>query len=163
MFDELTPTTRPELAVSGGQLVIGASRFLLEAAAYRVALVHVGDWEGLGQGLAGGEGVPVLDAAGAFVGSSTIELVVSGAEGSAPGAHVLGLSTVELPLFGGTLVPEPLVLLGFVTDSNGGTFASVATPLAVPPGLELFAQSWILDAGGVLGWSATNAVGTSAP
>lgn len=137
-----------------------------ELAAWRAAEVEhltLGGWENLGEALAGTNGEPVLDASGAFSGGSIIELAVSNAAASAPGAYVLGLSAIDLPLNGGVLVPDPLVLLGFVTDPGGNAATQVPAPSTVPSGLELYVQAWIQDAGAVFGWSATNAVRTTAP
>ena len=136
-----------------------------ELAAWRAAKIELllGGWSDLGQALAGANGQPLLAASGAFAGGSTVELSVSNAAASAPGVHVLGLSTVEIPLLGGVLVPSPLVLLDLSTDPDGNALTLVPIPGAIPTGLELYVQAWILDAAAIHEWSATNAVGTTSP
>ena len=163
VFDEQTPTREPRLATFSGRTLLAAGRFLNEAGSYRVALRGLGDWAGLGNALAGSSGLPVLDAAGQFTAGSTIELAVSSAFPSSPGLHVLGLSRIDLPLLGGVLVPDPLVVLGFGTDAQGGASSALPIVNAVPPGVDLFVQSWIVDPGGLQSFSATNATGTTSP
>ena len=121
-----------------------------------------GGWQDLGQALAGTNGEPVLQASGVLSGGATIELAVSNAAASASGLYVFGVSVINRPLFGGVLVPQPLELLGFDTDAGGNASTLVPVP-PVMTGLELYVQAWIPDAGAVAGWSATNAVWTTAP
>jgi len=136
----------------------------VQLAAWRAAEIERlldGGWADLGQALAGTNGEPVLAASGAFSSGSTIELVVSNAAASALGAYALGFTAIDLPLAGGVLVPEPLVIFGFATDASGSTQKQIVVPSMISPGIELYAQAWILDAGGIFGWSATNAVWTT--
>ena len=137
-----------------------------ELAAWRAAKIaelQSGGWQDLGQALAGANGEPMLSASGPFTDGSTMEFLVSNGATSAPGAFALGFSAINLPLAGGVLVPNPLVILGFSTDSVGNAETQVASPANVPTGLELYVQAWILDAGAPFGWAATNAVWTTAP
>jgi FG-GAP repeat len=115
-------------------------------------------WTSLGFGLAGAGGVPLLVGSGVFSASSTIVFNVSNAAPSAPGFLVLGFSAINLPLLGGVLVPFPDVLLNLLTDPIGGAQTQVPVPPLLPPGINLFVQAWLLDAGAVSGWAATNAV-----
>ena len=135
-------------------------------AAWRAAEVdHLlsGGFQNLGLALAGANGEPLLDATGLFTGGSTLQFEVSDALASAPGLLVLGVTAIDLPLLGGVLVPEPLKLFGFFTDFDGNASRQINLPSALPAGLELYAQAWIVDPGAVLGWSATNAISAMAP
>ena len=128
-----------------------------------IARLLDGGWQDLGEALTGTNGEPFLDPTGFFSAGSTIDLVVGNAVADASGAYVLGLERIDLPLRGGLLVPEPLVLLGLSTDASGNAETQVLVPPTVTTGLELYVQAWIQDDGAVRGWSATNAMWTTAP
>jgi Tol biopolymer transport system component len=115
-------------------------------------------WVDLGSGLAGAAGVPSLAAAGGLAPFGKTLFALSGGAPAAPGAWVFGLSAVDLPLFGGVLVPAPTALLPLVTGASGAAQLGVPWPPSLPPGLALFAQAWLLDAGGPQGFAAANAL-----
>jgi hypothetical protein len=79
------------------------------------------------------------------------------------GVLALGLSRVDLPLFGGTLVPSPDALLVVVGDATGASGTASPFPASVPEGLAVFAQCWLLDATAPAGFTATNALECLAP
>lgn len=78
---------------------------------------------------------------------------------SAPGYLILGTSALNLPLLGGTLVPEPTSWVSFPTDAAGtaqlGFNWFSGTPI-IPAGIQIFTQTWHFDGAAVL-WSASNA------
>jgi hypothetical protein len=76
----------------------------------------------------------------------------------APAVLVLGVSAVSLPIFGGTLVPSPDVIVPLpIGGAGGATFAfTQAAPMA--PGTRIYAQAWILDGQAPQGLAASNAV-----
>ncbi|QDU66484.1 FG-GAP repeat domain-containing protein [Engelhardtia mirabilis] len=119
-------------------------------------------WVDVGGGLAGSGGPSLLSGTGGLVTGAQLDLRLEDAPPGAPGAHVIGASTVDLPLFGGLLVPSPALLTPFVTDSQGAAALS-ATLGVVGSGLQLWVQSWFADAGGPAGFAASNAVTQSAP
>ena len=69
-----------------------------------------------------------------------------------------GLSRLDLPLFGGTLVPAPDLLLLLVANSGGIANFAKTWPAGMPAGRDVFTQAWLLDASGPQGWTATNAL-----
>jgi photosystem II stability/assembly factor-like uncharacterized protein len=120
-------------------------------------------WSKVGSGLSGVHGVPALSGTGALTPGSTIKLTLSGGAKSAIGFLVLGLSQVDFPLLGGTLVPFPTVVLPAPTDAFGASSTSFTWPSGTPAGSQVFAQQWLVDAAGPLGYSASNGVTAAQP
>ena len=114
-------------------------------------------WTVLGGGLKGAEDMPNLAGAGALSPGSAARLSVRGAAPLASAVIVAGLSALNAPLKGGTLVPAPDVLLPLATDGQGALDLPFVWP-AVPAGIELHVQVWISDEGGPQGYGATNAL-----
>lgn len=119
-------------------------------------------WEDLGAGLAGRAGTPTLTATGVIAGDQPIELAVRDAAPFAPAMLVIG-SPLPQPLLGGTLVPSPDILLApLMTDALGNLGVQGRWPplplFQVPFGTEYAFQSWIWDATGPSGFTASNAV-----
>lgn len=114
-------------------------------------------WQNRLHGLAGATGIPSLRGNGTLLPNSPFQLTLQG-----PGNHVaalaLGLSRVDLPLFGGQLIPAADYLPLLVGNSAGTSTLAVAWPAGVPSGLDLFAQAWLLDATGPQGWTASNSL-----
>jgi len=126
--------------------------------------VPAGAWDDLGLGLAGSAGVPALEGTGLLSGDSTLALRLRDAKAAAPATLVVGLSAVNLPLKGGTLVPAPdVVLPGLVTDAGGGLSLGGTWPAGVPAGTQVYMQAWIQDSGATAGWSASNGVEATTP
>ena len=159
--DERTP-------VAGGRAgdpLFAFARYVPEPqhATVRTALVRASEWTSLGGGLAGVLGVPVLEGDGALVAGSAVHLALAGAAPSRIGAHVLGLTRVDLPFGGGTIVPSLDVLVPFATGADGRALTSVPVPPSFPSGLQLWAQSWLLDAAAPRRYAASNALTQVAP
>jgi probable HAF family extracellular repeat protein len=126
---------------------------------YEGWVAHLGDaWTDLGQGLAGVAGVPVLAAHGALIEGHPLTLSLSGAKPSGSATLIAGLSAIDAPFKGGTMVPNPDVLLaGLPLDSNGTFDLAAAWPAGVPSGFSLWLQAWIADGAAVKGFAASNA------
>lgn len=121
--------------------------------------VQTGIWTALDGALAGSAGEPHLEGSGAPVFGLTYGVDLTQALGSAPVLLVAGFSDLHAPLFGGTLVPMPDVVVAVGSTSAGGTLSiSDDWPDGVPPGFEIYAQLWILDPAGPRGFAASNAV-----
>jgi hypothetical protein len=123
--------------------------------------VDVGQWDDLGNGLAGTAGVtPALTATDTLCAGATVIPALRGALPSSQAHFVLGLSTLFAPLKGGVLVPFPDVLVfGLPVDTAGELVIELPLPDPLPPGIPLVMQFWVSDAGGPAGFSASNAVG----
>lgn len=114
-------------------------------------------WTVLGGGLKGSLDDPNLAGGGPLTPGSTTRLSLRGAIPSSPANLVAGLAAINAPFKGGTLVPEPLVLLPLATDSQGALDLLFPWP-AVPAGIDFHVQTWVQDAGGPKGLSASNAL-----
>jgi trimeric autotransporter adhesin len=115
------------------------------------------DWRNRLHGLAGAAGEPLLLGRGAVQGGSTLAWTIEG-PATTIAILALGLSRIDQPLFGGTLVPSPDATLAFVTDAQGVAPFTLALPAATTAGLGLWSQAWLLDATGPQGFTATNAL-----
>jgi len=115
-------------------------------------------WQTLRGGVGGVGGIPGLSGIGELVGGGSLTFVLDGAPPGAFGALVLGLSAIDAPLFGGTLVPSLDVLL-FVTPNDEGA-AQLVLPLpgSLAPGLQVWAQAWFEDPTAPQGFTASDAV-----
>ena len=124
-------------------------------------LTAPGSGTNLGFGLAGTGGMtPVLTATGAFEPGTQVQLDLANALPNVPYTLVVGLTQINLALLGGTLVPNPNLLLKLPTGSGG----SAQLKALVPPNIgtySLFFQAWGPDPGGPQGFAASNAVSIS--
>ena len=120
-------------------------------------------WTDLGAGLAGALGTPALSGSGPATPGANLRLELAGAAPGATAFLVAGLGALDLPFFGGTLVPTTDLVLAHPTGPAGATELLLTWPDLVPAGLELRFQTWILDAGGPQGLAATNALLATQP
>ena len=116
-----------------------------------------GQWQELGGALAGTNGTPRLAGQGRCAQGQPMALYGSHAAPNAVVVHVVGLSAVGVPLFGGLLVPSPDLLHVALTDAVGRSGFGLTIPTAVGPGQSLWFQTWCLDAGAIAGFSASSA------
>ncbi|MEM7308480.1 MAG: VCBS repeat-containing protein [Planctomycetota bacterium] len=122
----------------------------------------VADWTDLGQGLAGGSGIPTLTGTGTPAAGQNINLDLSGAAPNAPGGIVINANADYLPLFGGTLVPSlagAAIILPYTTDGSG-SIATISGPWPTGPSdcTVLHFQAGTLDFGAPQGFSFSNAL-----
>jgi len=120
-------------------------------------------WSNLGHGLSGTVGVPQLNGTGSLTSGSTLHWSLAAAKPAAPAWIAAGFSQINYPFAGGILVPAPDLVLPIVTDSAGAASLDVFVPLALPSGLAVVVQVWVLDALGPAGFAASNAMTASAP
>lgn len=117
-----------------------------------------------GAGLAGTLGfVPQLGGSGCASTTTPFSLLVGDARGGSPGILALGTGATAIPLYGGTLLVNPIAFtFGFVTTGapgagGAGTFAlplTVADPAVI--GVPFWSQAGVLDANAVQGVALTN-------
>ncbi|QDU65850.1 ligand-binding sensor domain-containing protein [Engelhardtia mirabilis] len=128
-----------------------------------VAVVQCGVWEDLGLALEGSGGEPYLRGYGVPTGGAAIGLEVEHLPGASIGVHVVGGFAVGIPLFGGTLVPDPALQIPYLSDAGGQAGLAITWPAAIPSGTSMYVQSWTLDGGAAQQVSASNAVVLSVP
>lgn len=118
---------------------------------------------GYGEGLAGSGGfVPTLRATGCPVPGASLELHVAAALGGGTGVLALGTDPTAEPLFGGTLLVTPILLVTilFAGEPLVAGEGRVAVPLALPAnpaitGLSIYGQAAVFDPSAVQGVAAT--------
>lgn len=116
-------------------------------------------WRTMHGELAGATGAPHLEGTGSPRSAAPVAVHVGNAAPNAFAWLVVGLSRIDLPIFGGVLVPAPDVFLGaFVTDPAGSFSVPFSWPHGVPAGLELTFQAVVGDASGPFGFTASNAL-----
>jgi hypothetical protein len=121
------------------------------------------EWTDLGHALAGSAGLPQLLGSGELVGGSTVTMTLRGAKPFAPVWFILGLTAVNQPFKGGTLVPAPMISVGGLLANVEGKL-QVSSPMStnLPSSTDVLLQCWIADPLGPQGASASNALmGTS--
>ena len=127
-----------------------------DACAFKLAFEA---WSSLGQGLAGIAGVPMLDGTGTLQPGSAGSLTLGGGAPSAPAYLLAGLNQLNAAFKGGTLVPDPLIILPRPTQPDGTFIAPwLHWPNGLPAGTTLYFQAWVSDGAAVAGFSASNAL-----
>lgn len=115
-------------------------------------------WRVLGFGLGGTYGeTPNLAGRGALTPGSTTRLSLRGARPGGIAWMVVGFSTLQLPLLGGTLMPAPDFAVSFPTGALGKVDVTFPWP-SLAPGTNVWFQSWSLDFGAPEFWAASNAL-----
>lgn len=155
----------PAVAGANGDGLVAFAKYLPAAphATVRLAFARDAEWTGIEGGIVGASGLPALAGDGALVGGGALTFDLGGAAPLAPAFFVLGLSRIDLPLFGGVLVPAPDLALPTTTDSQGAAATVQTWPTGLPAGLTLWAQAWITDGAAVQGAAASNALMQTAP
>ncbi|MFT7463102.1 MAG: hypothetical protein ACI9EF_001444 [Pseudohongiellaceae bacterium] len=129
-----------------------------------VVVIDVGPWTSLGQGLAGSGGLmPSLVGSGPMTGNSQLGLCLTNGLPSAASWLVAGFSNLSQPLKGGILVPNADLVVPLALDPQGELELSLALPPIVPQGLPIYAQFFVQDPAGPVGFSVSNAVLGIAP
>ena len=128
-----------------------------------LAVQQEGPWSDLGFGLPGAT-QPELWPTGSLVAGTPMSLLLHDAFPHAHAYLVLGLSELSLPFKGGTLVPQPLLVLpGPPISSAGSGTLSATWPAGIPARTSLWLQCWMADPSGPAGFTASNAVRGTTP
>jgi hypothetical protein len=110
------------------------------------------------------EGDPRMFGRGSLLGGTLAELLVEHADPGAIGVLVIGLSRIDLPFAGGTMVPALDVLIpGSSVAADGTAYFAGTWPDDIPSGTEVFFQSWLADPAGPKRRAATNALSAATP
>ncbi|MFG0316606.1 MAG: hypothetical protein ACF8XB_04985, partial [Planctomycetota bacterium JB042] len=112
----------------------------------------------VGNALPGSLGAPVLSGDGALASGSTVMVTLTNAAPNQTATLIVGASAVNLPLFGGILVPAANFLIPVPTGASGSVVLGTTIPAGVVPGIPIYLQYWITDPTGPQGYSASNAI-----
>ena len=158
----LTDLTGATPSDGGRYALFGAETTFQVDALYRVDL---GPWSELELGaLAGAAPAPDLVGIGSLEPGAATTLRVEGGTPGTDAAIVIGLSQLDLPLFGTTLVPFPTaVLTGLPIDADGAAELNLSWPSALAPGSTIYAQAFVPDAGTPFGFASSNAIAAVTP
>ncbi len=140
----------------------------LNRGAIYVVFASEGVWSDLGFSLPGTGGIPPrLFGEGSLIHGEPMAIVLEDALPGAPAFLVVGLSTLFFsPFNGGTLVPAidpPSFFLVLFTDGMGEFTLGANWPAAAPTDFTFYFQYWIKDAGGIFGFSGSNAISGTTP
>jgi hypothetical protein len=109
-----------------------------------------------------GKGMPLLNGLGSLDAGTLATLALSHGKPNAPFVLVLGFSILGAPFKGGTLVPQPSLLLPATTNSDGRAVFNATWP-ALPGPVNFWTQAWLPDADGPHGFTASDALAGSHP
>lgn len=140
-----------EMLAVGAKSVAGDAHTL-------VARLGPPSWTDLGQSKPGAGAAAELLAAGTLEAGTSNMVALTG---TPPGAWIMliaGTSELSVPFKGGTLVPNPQVLLPLFTGPSGAIALPFHWPASMPQGTKIVFQSWIRDNQASLGYSASNAL-----
>lgn len=115
-------------------------------------------WKDLGNAKPGSNGIPTLVGTGALKANDSGTLTLTAAKKNTTAFGIVGLSALNVPFLGGTLVPAPDILFTLPTGSAGKIALPFALPANVPPGVSIYFQYWITDSAATQGYSASNAL-----
>ena len=108
-----------------------------------------------------GDTAPLLHAWGSTAAGGKLTASLSAAAPGAAGALVVGTAQVDLPIFGGTLVPSPDTLVFLTADADGAWSLDVTLASGLPAGATIYLQVGVGDAGAPAGFAFTNALSIS--
>ena len=113
-------------------------------------------WTDLGFAKTGSKGKPELLGSGLLSAGSDNTVELANGNPSSAATLVFGLSQLNAPFKGGTLVPNPLLLVNLFTDAGGDLNVPFLWPSGIPAGTALYFQYWIHDPSATKGLSASN-------
>ncbi|MBL9076138.1 MAG: hypothetical protein JNL08_01460 [Planctomycetes bacterium] len=157
VFALLADDARGELHVGGWITAIGG-----RDAGYYGLWQNVPFWTTTGQALGSPRRAPKLTGDGSLLPGSELRWRLSSALESTLCVFVTGLSRIDVPVFGGTVVPNLDVLTALPTDAIGT--ATLALPwIGLPPGFEVWTQVGVIDPAGPQGWTLSDTVWLRVP
>jgi hypothetical protein len=146
----------PVVAADGTLVVAGTGSNLR---AYRTP----SPWTNLGGGIAGGLGQPALTGLGTLTAGNTVTFRAGNAPPNSLGVFILGASALNVPVFGGTLVPSLDVTLVAAFDGQGRWSLGLPWPAGVATGASFWWQLAVLDNTGPAGLTASAGLRSDAP
>lgn len=137
-------------------LAIVVSCLFVEAAS-----AQLGVWTNLGHGHPGTLGTPSLEATPAQYGRM-LNLHADDVAAWSLSVCVIGTVRIDVPVFGGLVVPEPIILLnGLPQPSARHNYRLLLPDVCLAGSVDLYAQVLVLDGGASQGWAFSNAIEAS--
>ncbi len=121
-------------------------------------------WKGLGGGVAGSAGLPLLVGNGPLIGGAPVIFALTNAVPNASVALVVGARALKADYKGGVFWPQvDVIVSGWPADATGSLVVEGLWPAGVPSGVSLWAQVWFADDGASFGFAGSNGVRGTAP
>ena len=117
----------------------------------------------LGGALGGSNGYPIQLASGTLVAGQPFAFKLLSGPPSGFAYHIVGLSALNAPFKGGTLIPFPHLLNGPLPLNAQGAITLAANWPAGGSGLTLWIQFWMPNGGGPAGFVASSGVRAQIP
>jgi len=146
----------PAIAADGTLVVAGVGNDLR---AYRTP----SPWTSLGGGIAGALGEPTLTGRGTLTAGNTVTFQAANAAPNSLGVFILGSTAVNVPIFGGTLVPALDATLVAPFDAQGRWSLAFPWPAGYAPGVNLWWQVAVVDGSTPAGFAATDGLRSRTP
>ena len=110
-----------------------------------------------------GKSWPIQVATGSFAAGSPFSFSLAGAVPNGGAFHVVGISQLDAPFKGGTMVPAPLLINGPFPVNAQGELLLAGTWAGAPTGVNIVLQFWLADAQGPKGFAASSGVQLTMP
>jgi len=120
-------------------------------------------WANLAGAISGTAGLPALGGTGTLASGSSDTIALTAAKASSAVTLVFGVSKLNAPFKGGTLVPAPYVFVSLTSNASGSVSLPFTMPAGVPPGTNLYFQAWVADPAAVQGLAASNGLAGTTP
>jgi len=120
-------------------------------------------WTQLGQALPGSGGEPVLRGTGSLTEGTPVTLELTNAPPNSWSHFILGFGTLNLPFYGGTMVPTLDIVVPLLSNGSGALTVGGTWPAAVPAGIDMYFQYWIESGTGPFGFVSSNAIQATTP
>ena len=117
----------------------------------------------LGGALGGSNGYPVQLASGTLIAGQPFSFKLLNGPPNGVAFHIVGLSALDAPFKGGTLIPFPSLVNGPLPLNASGNITLAANWPAGGSGLTLWVQFWMPNGGGPAGFVASSGVRAQIP
>jgi hypothetical protein len=117
----------------------------------------------LGGALGGSNGCPIQLASGTLIAGQPFSFKLANGPPNGAAFHIVGLSVLNAPFKGGTLIPFPHLVNGPLPLNASGNITLAANWPAGGSGLTLWAQFWMPNGGGPAGFVASSGVRAQIP
>ncbi len=155
LFRAAAPSSGATTAVSSAWVVTDSAKNTSVTATSQIGGAN--GWATQTAGKTGANGVPALVGAGDNSANSAGVIGLFSARGNTTAILMIGTSPGNVALFGGTLLPFPIVAqVALTTNANGDVVLPYVFPAGVPAGVNIYLQYVIQDAAATQSVSFSN-------